>query len=138
MNNRIFKSFFLVSIINIDRHWNVITKDLYLQKVIIVVDGDMARKGREAAKKAKDKIRRRGKTTRVTIPGILFTSRTKDPMKRELYLAAISYTNRYFLEVRDPEYQEMLLLFNFQIDSFGGIENTLDEIDVRESNWCGS
>lgn len=67
-----------------------------------------ARRAREAAKKARDLIRKG--TGRARLPGKLVESRTRDPMKRELYLVEGQSAGGTAVKARDNEFQEILFL----------------------------
>lgn len=69
----------------------------------------LARRAREAAKKAKELIRKNS-SGRVNLPGKLVSSRTKDPMKRELYLVEGQSAGGTAVKARDNEFQEVLFL----------------------------
>ncbi len=69
----------------------------------------LARRAREAAKKAKDLIRK-NTSGRVNLPGKLVSARTKDPMKRELYLVEGQSAGGTAVKGRDNEFQEVLFL----------------------------
>ncbi len=68
----------------------------------------LARRAREAAKKARDLIRKGSK--RVSLPGKLISSREKDPMKRELYLVEGQSAGGTAVDARDAGFQEVLFL----------------------------
>lgn len=74
----------------------------------IVEKAILARKASEAARKARDKIRKPG--GRVSLPGKLFPSRTKDPLKRELFLVEGQSAGGTAVSARDSEFQEILFL----------------------------
>ncbi|MHA2091537.1 MAG: DNA gyrase subunit B, partial [Candidatus Kariarchaeaceae archaeon] len=69
----------------------------------------LARRAREAAKKARDLIRK-GDGTRVSLPGKLVSSRETDPMKRELYLVEGQSAGGTAVKGRDAGFQEILFL----------------------------
>ncbi|MHA2253121.1 MAG: toprim domain-containing protein, partial [Candidatus Kariarchaeaceae archaeon] len=68
----------------------------------------LARRAREAAKKAKDLIRKKGSGRR--LPGKLVASREKDPLKRELYLVEGQSAGGTAVKARDAGFQEVLFL----------------------------
>jgi DNA gyrase subunit B len=69
----------------------------------------LARRAREAAKKARDLIRKGG-GGRVALPGKLVSSRETDPMKRELYLVEGQSAGGTAVKGRDAGFQEILFL----------------------------
>lgn len=69
----------------------------------------LARRAREAAKKARDLIRK-SSGSRVSLPGKLIASRERDPLKRELYLVEGQSAGGTAVEGRDAGFQEVLFL----------------------------
>ncbi len=74
----------------------------------IVNKSIQARRAREAAKKAKELIRKQ--SNRVSLPGKLVSSRERDPMKRELFLVEGQSAGGTAVKARDAGFQEILFL----------------------------
>ncbi|MHA2503909.1 MAG: DNA gyrase subunit B [Candidatus Kariarchaeaceae archaeon] len=74
----------------------------------IVEKAIAARKAREAAKKARDKVRK--ETSNRSLPGKLVKCREKDPTKRELFIVEGQSAGGTAVEGRDREFQEVLFM----------------------------
>ncbi len=91
----------------------------------IVNKSIMARKARESSRKVTARIAKSGPFQVISSPRKFYPSRSKDPMKKELFLSTFAQIKNNILEIRDNEYQEILILLDLSL-SFGSIPNTLD------------
>ncbi len=89
-----------------------------------------AKKAQDAARKARDLIRKSG--NRVTLPGKLIVSRETDPEKRELFLVEGQSAGGTAVKARDSQFQEILFLRGKVLNvEKAGLSRALDNQEIR-------